>query len=175
MTTADRYKGVDMAIQAFSRIASKFPEVDHVIVGDGDDRPRLERLAFDLGVGNRVHFRGERPWPELLELYADCDAVVLPSRKEGFGLVFVEAMAFSKPVVGGAHGGTPDIIEDGASGFLTRYGEAEALAEVLGRLLSDETLRSEMGRRGLDRVRRMYLFEHFRARFGAVLGELGAA
>jgi glycosyltransferase involved in cell wall biosynthesis len=152
-------------------------DVDYLIVGDGDDRPRLEHLSRELGFTDRVQFLGEYDWlsPELLALYAGCEALVLPSQGEGFGLVFLEAMAFGKPVVGGAHGGTPDFVKDGVTGLLTPYGDVAVLADLLGRLLSDERLRSAIGGRARESVRTQYLFEHFHARLGAVVEELCAA
>ena len=96
----------------------------------------------------------------------------MPSKGEGFGLVFLEAMAFGKPVVAGAHGGAPEVVEDGVTGFLTPHGDVEALSGVLRRLLSDARLRSEMGRRGRERVEARYLFEHFQARLATILDEL---
>ena len=163
---------MDTTILALGRLSSEFPDVEYVIVGEGDDRPRLEELAAVSGVRERVHFRGEVQTTELLALYQACEVMVLPSRREGFGLVFLEAMAFAKPVVGGAHGATPELVQDGITGFLVPHGDVEALTGILRRVLSDEALRFEMGRRGMERVQSRYLFEHFRARLCAVIDEL---
>lgn len=160
------YKGVDTVIQALPGLACSVPDVHYAVVGEGDDRPRLETLARALGVADRVHFLGrlEAESPELIGCYASCDVFVMPSRGEGFGLVFLEAMAFGKPVVGGAHGGTPDVIEDGATGFLVEHGDTGRLAQILATLLGDETLRQQMGQRARARVEEKFLFEHFAAR-----------
>jgi phosphatidylinositol alpha-1,6-mannosyltransferase len=177
LSAAEGYKGIDTVIRSLARLAPTFPELEYVIVGDGDDRPRLEQLSRELGLTHRVRFLGERHWVsgELSALYANCEAVVLPSRGEGFGLALLEGMAFGKPVVGGAHGGTPDIIEDGVTGFLTPYGEVDVLAATLRRILTDVTLRRKVGLQARERVRTGYLFEHFQARLGAVLDEVCAA
>jgi glycosyltransferase involved in cell wall biosynthesis len=95
----------------------------------------------------------------------------LPSAGEGFGLVFLEAMAFSKPVVGAASGGTTDLVEDGINGLLVPPGDAGALAQALGRLLGDEPLRAELGQRGAEIVRRKYQFAVFQSELEKILGE----
>src|SRR5919106_814623 len=98
----------------------------------------------------------------------------MPSSGEGFGLVFLEAMAFGKPVVGGAHGGTLDIIEDGVTGYLVSHSDVDRLAQVLERLLADDGLRKQIGRRAQERIREAYLFEHFHTRFTDMLEEISA-
>ncbi len=169
LAAVDAYKGVDTLIQALARL----PDETHlVVVGDGDDRPRLEALARAQGVAHRVHFSGALERDELVACYQHCDVFALPSKGEGFGLVFLEAMAFGKPVVGGAHGGTLDIIEHGSNGFLVPHGEVEQLAATLRRLLADPALCAEVGRRAREHVAQHYLFPQFAARLHAILDEL---
>jgi glycosyltransferase involved in cell wall biosynthesis len=167
----DRYKGVDLLIQAVSRLVPSVPDLSLVVIGDGTDRSRLERVAQELGVRDRVHFLGNVPGGTLAAAYRRCDVFAMPSAGEGFGLVFLEAMAFGKPVIGGAHGGTPDVIEDGLTGYLVRHGDLDRLARVLERLLTDDGLRKEMGRRAQERVHSTYLFEHFERRLTDILEE----
>jgi phosphatidylinositol alpha-1,6-mannosyltransferase len=145
------------------------------VVGEGDDRARLEQLAADLGVAGQVHFVGELTARELAACYRQCDAFVMPSSVEGFGLVFLEAMACGKPVVGGAHGGTTDIIADGQNGYLVPPDEIGRLAEVLEKLIAHDDLRRELGRRGQERVAQNYLFEHFRSRLLRLMDEICAS
>ena len=172
LAATERYKGVDTLIAAVPRLLPAVPDLQLVVVGDGDDRPRLEQLAAEMGVAARVRFlRGLMP-DELMACYARCDVFALPSRGEGFGLVFLEAMAHGKPVVGGAHGGTPDIVEDGVTGLLVPHGDIERLSRALGTLLADEPLRRQMGLRAAERVRSAYLFEHFDVRFKQILEAL---
>lgn len=173
LAAAEGYKGVDTVIQALPKLAATIPDVQYVIVGDGDDRPRLEALCRDLGVADRVQFLGrlEALSPELVACYAHCDVFVLPSKGEGFGLVFLEAMASGKPVVGGAHGGTPDVIEDGVNGFLVSHGDVPVLAEKLQMLLTGDALRREVGERARQRVEREFLFERFESCLVAILEE----
>src|SRR5260370_2769308 len=83
------------------------------------------------------------------------------SRGEGFGLVFLEAMAHGKPVIGGAHGGTPDVVEDGVTGLLVPHGDAALLSSALESLLTDPSRACAMGARGRERVQAAYTFERF--------------
>jgi glycosyltransferase involved in cell wall biosynthesis len=156
-------------ISALPRVLKNVPDASLVLVGDGDDRPRLEQLARDLGVSAQAHFLYGLTSEELFACYANCEIFALPSRGEGFGLVFLEAMAHAKPVIGGAHGGIPDIIEDGVTGTLVPHGDVEQLAEALGALLSNPGEAKEMGARGKDRVAQLFSFAQFESRLTALL------
>lgn len=172
LDASEGYKGVDVLIESLLRLLVSVPDARLVVVGDGDDLPRLKRLTRRLGLDGRVYFLGQVSAQDLVAWYRRCDVFAMPSRGEGFGLVFLEAMAFGKPVVGGAHGGTLDIIEDGVTGFLVEHGNVEQLTQVLERLLTDDGLRKEMGRRARERVQSSYLFEHFQARLTQIVEEL---
>jgi glycosyltransferase involved in cell wall biosynthesis len=85
----------------------------------------------------------------------------MPSKKEGFGIVFLEAMRSGKPCIGGNHGGTPDVIEHGKSGFLVEYGNVEELADQIRVLVDDPTLRQTMGGRGQELVAGKFSLRNF--------------
>ncbi len=169
LARSERYKGVDMVIEALPAVAKACPSVQYIVVGDGDDRPRLEALARRLGVVDRVSFAGAQHGEHLARWYAAADVFAMPSSGEGFGVVFLEAMAFGKPVIGGAHGGTPEVIEDGVNGFLVRFGDLPALTDRLVRLLADPALRSRLGGAGRRLVSERYTFEQYQARLLASL------
>ena len=158
---AERYKGADTLISSLPRVLQAVPDAVLILVGDGEDRPRLEQLARESGVADHIHFLHGLTQEELFACYAHCDVFALPSRGEGFGLVFLEAMANAKPVIGGAHGGTPDVIEDGVSGILVPHGDAAILSTALVSLLADPARANEMGARGSERVQTNYTFERF--------------
>ena len=99
--TAEKYKGADTLIAALPAVLKTATDASLVLVGDGNDRPRLERLARDLGVLEHTHFLFGLSPDQLFACYARCDIFALPSGGEGFGLVFLEAMANAKPVIGG--------------------------------------------------------------------------
>lgn len=170
---SERYKGADELISAVAQLRSSFPGLHLVAVGGGDDLARLQTLASELGVSDCVHFLDGISRKELAACYAHADVFALPSTGEGFGLVFLEAMAFARPVVGAACGGATDVIEDGVNGLLVPPRDPRRLAEALAHLLRDAALRAELGRRGSEIVRNKYLFEVFRAGLERILGECG--
>jgi phosphatidylinositol alpha-1,6-mannosyltransferase len=168
----EAYKGVDHLILALPRLLEVVPELHLVAVGSGTDLPRLQRLARESQVTSHVHFLSSLPQEQLAPAYDSCDVFALPSRGEGFGLVFLEAMSHGKPVIGGAHGGTPDVIDDGVTGYLVRYGDLDQLAGRLQRLLTDETARRTMGAQALERVRRDFTYECFSRNLEQALGSV---
>jgi glycosyltransferase involved in cell wall biosynthesis len=161
--SAEKYKGADTLICALPRVLKFAPDASLVFVGDGSDRPRLEQLSRQFQVADRAHFlRGLTP-EQLSACYAGCNIFALPSRGEGFGMVFLEAMAYGKPVVGGAHGGIPDIVDDGKTGLLVPHGDVERLAHALESILADSVRASEMGALGRERIARDFSFAQFQS------------
>jgi glycosyltransferase involved in cell wall biosynthesis len=169
---AERYKGADTLISALPRVLPVVPDTVLVLVGDGGDRPRLEQLAREHGIADRTRFLCGLTEEELFASYAHCDVFALPSSGEGFGLVFLEAMAHGKPVIGGAHGGIPDVIEDGVTGLLVPHGDIARLARALESLLVDPARAIEMGARGRERVQTTYTFAQFQSRLIQVMEDV---
>jgi glycosyltransferase involved in cell wall biosynthesis len=158
---AHRYKGIDSLIQAAGRLRHTIPDLQLVAVGSGDDVPRLREIAAEQQVKCRVHFLETLSQEEVAACYANSDVFALPSTGEGFGLVFLEAMAFAKPVVGVNAGGATDLVRDGVNGLLIPPNDVELLAQGLGSLLQDESLRRDLGECGAAIVRREYQFSKF--------------
>jgi len=153
LSTVDgHYKGIDKVINVLPRVIERVGDVQYVVAGDGDERPRLEALARSTGVSDHVRFLGRISDADLFAQYRDCDVFVMPSSGEGFGIVFLEAMAFGKPVIGGDHGGTPDVVRDGVNGYLVKHDDEDALATRIIQLLGDENLCASMGAAGLSLV-----------------------
>lgn len=169
---SEAYKGVDHLITALPALLKIFPDVQLVAVGEGSDLPRLQSLARASGVSGHVHFLPFIGHDALPCAYDHCDVFAMPSRGEGFGLVFIEAMARGKPVIGGAHGGTPEIIADRLNGYLVRYGDVEQLADRLQRLISNDSLRREMGVQAFVKVQREFTFARFSSELNMILTEL---
>ena len=152
-------KGHDMVIRALPLLCKSTSDFTYLIVGDGPYRDNLEALAADLGVHEQVVFAGHLTDEILPDVYALCDVFVMPSRDnsmlcdiEGFGLVFLEANACGKPVIGGRSGGIPDAVVDGVTGILVRPDDPEDIADALKRILNDNALALRLGRQGRDRV-----------------------
>jgi len=170
---SERYKGADELIGAVAQLRSAFPGLHLVAVGGGDDLLGLQKLASQFGVADCVHFLECVSREELAGCYARADVFALPSTGEGFGLVFLEAMAFGRPVVAAACGGTIDLVEDGVNGLLVPPRDTARLAQALGRLLRDGALLGELGRRVAEIVRRKFQFGVFRAGLEKILAECG--
>ncbi|HLK05114.1 MAG TPA: glycosyltransferase family 4 protein [Candidatus Acidoferrum sp.] len=168
----ERYKGMDTLITALPKLLPRWPELQLVAVGDGDDRDWLEDMAEESGVGMHVHFLSGLSYAELAACYAACEMFALPSRGEGFGLVYLEAMACGKPVIGGAHGGAPEVIQDAVTGYLVQHGDAVQLATSIETLLTNPELAREMGRRGKERVENEFRFNVFAKSLKKLLREL---
>jgi phosphatidylinositol alpha-1,6-mannosyltransferase len=158
-------KGIDLAIEAVARLAERHDGVDLCVVGSGPEELALRALAARAGIAGRVHFAGAVDDRAKLALLAECEALVMPNRRlpddiEGFGIVFLEAAALGKPVVGGDNGGVRDAVDHGETGFLVETGgDAAPVAEALDRLLSSPSLAAAMGRAGRERVMARFRWE----------------
>jgi phosphatidyl-myo-inositol dimannoside synthase len=169
ISPSDASKGIDTIICALPRVIEQVPQVRYVVLGDGDDRRRLEQLADAKRVRRHVSFIAGATDAQVTDHYRGCDLFAMPSFKEGFGLVFLEAMAFSKPVIGGNYGGTPDLIRDGSNGFLLERDDVDGLSQRITLLLNNPELRARMGEAGRRLVVERYTFERFMRRFENVL------
>ena len=122
------------------------------VVGTGPDLARLERRARELGLGGRVEFLGHVAFDRLVGEYRRADVFCLPSRQEGFGIVFLEAMAAGLPIVAARAAAVPEVVSDGESGILVAPDSPGDLAAALDRLLSDPEERRRMGETGRRQV-----------------------
>jgi glycosyltransferase involved in cell wall biosynthesis len=164
VTSLDRgfsYKGVDHTITAFGEIAASFPAASLLIVGNGDDLPRLRELAECTAVSARIQFLQNVDDPTLKRLYRDCTAFVLPSSGEGFGLVYLEAMWAAKPVIAARSGAAPEVVEHGKTGLIVEYGNTTALGAAMSRLLSDPAQARTLGDAGERKRQELYSFAHY--------------
>jgi phosphatidylinositol alpha-1,6-mannosyltransferase len=143
-------KGQDMMIRALPIVRRAVPDVLYAIVGEGEEKRRLQELAAQHGVQDCVQFRGEPKDDELVRCYQQCDLFVLPNRQvgqdiEGFGIVLLEAQACGRPVVAGASGGTAETLRDPETGRVVCCDYPEPLADAVVELLNDPALRAHMG------------------------------
>lgn len=135
LAATERYKGCDHVIEALPAVAEACPDVRYIIVGKGDDAPRLQDLAARKGVAGRVIMTGYVPDADLPEYYNLCDLYAMPSTGEGFGIVFLEALASGKPVLGGSTDASADTLLDGELGALVNPANISALTQELITLL----------------------------------------
>ncbi len=133
--SGDIYKGVDVTIRALPQILAQHPEVKYLVIGRGDDQPRLAQLAEELGVAQAVVFAGFVATEDLVAHYRLADAYVMPSQ-EGFGIVYLEAMACEKPVLAGDADGSADPLQDGRLGWPVPHRDSEAVALAILEMLA---------------------------------------
>jgi len=167
MSKEERYKGHDMLLDIWSEVGNRHPGAELTVVGDGDDRPRLEAKARGLGVEKAVRFLGRVPGVELERLYRHCAFFVMPSRHEGFGFGFLEAMRAGKACIG-AQGAASEIIEDGVTGYVVDAEDPGAVTSAIEKLLIDPVARERMGSIGRQRFKARFTRERFEERLGAL-------
>jgi phosphatidylinositol alpha-1,6-mannosyltransferase len=175
MAASERYKGHDELLDALPGLALTHPEVRLVVAGDGDDRPRLEARAAALGLSGRTLFTGFVEEATLAELYRRAAIFVMPSRGEGFGLVYLEAMRAGKPCVAARASAAAELIADGETGLLVDPVDSERLAATLGPLLADRELARAMGQAGRRRFDQVYTPRRFHERLWRHLDRLTLA
>ncbi|HET7738714.1 MAG TPA: glycosyltransferase, partial [Tepidiformaceae bacterium] len=154
-----RRKGQDMLIKALPLVHREVPDAMVLLVGDGPERKRLERLARMHGVAEDVVFAGAHPWEDLPPFFAAGDVFAMPCRTrkfgfevEGLGIVFLEAAATGLPVIAGDSGGAPDAVQDGATGHVVDGRSPGEVASRVTRLLREHHLARRMGADGREWV-----------------------
>jgi len=164
-------KGVDMVISALPRVLQSAQDVIYLVVGSGEDRERLENIAREKGVEDKVIFAGNVPDEILFALYNLSTLYVMPTREilnkgmvEGFGISYVEANACGKPVIGGRSGGVRDAVVDGVTGLLVNPEDVNEIAQAIITLVNNKDYAEELGKNGLERVRKELTWEKIASR-----------
>jgi len=163
LSLADNYKGIEHLVAALPAVRAEIPEVRLRVVGRGDGLPSLQALARRLGVADRVDFAGYRSDQELKGEFERCRLFALPSQKEGFGLVYLEAMAHGRPCLGARSGGVPEVITP-ATGVVVDYGRVEQIAAT-----AVEALRRDWPLAPLLERAKQFSYLRFRERLGTLL------
>jgi glycosyltransferase involved in cell wall biosynthesis len=144
-------KGVDVAVRALAEVRREHPDAVLVVLGEGEERDALTRLAEDLGVADALFLPGRAG--DVADWLARAEILVHPVRWEGFGLAVLEAMLAERPVVASAVSSVPEIVMDGETGILVPPDDPAALAVALSRVLGDPTLAARLAAAGLERSR----------------------
>jgi glycosyltransferase involved in cell wall biosynthesis len=155
---AHNFKGVDILLKSFKNVLSKVNDIKLNIVGGGDMKEEYIKQAKDLEIINKISFSGRVSDEELKEYYSNCDFFVLPSIDSGeaFGLVLVEAMSFAKPVIASNLPGVRTVCRDNENGFLIEPGNMQDLTEKMLKLIKDNDLVNEMGKKSREIVEKEY-------------------
>ncbi len=161
-------KGADRAIEAFRMIADEFPRVRLCIQGYYPDVDALRTL---IGNSERIEVLNAVPHKETFERMRQASVVVLPSRCEGLPRVLIEAMSCGVPVVASDVGGIPSLVRDGVDGYVVPNGDVRELAARLRQLLSDKTLREQMGNAARTRAHKEYSEAHYATAFTRMIAE----
>jgi glycosyltransferase involved in cell wall biosynthesis len=165
-------KGCEFLVRAAPHVLAEMPSARVVIVGDGPERPNLERLARELGVASAVEFGGYDPHPA--RRMREMAVLAVPSIYEPLGMVALEAMACEVPVVASAVGGLPEVVEGGTTGLLVPPRDPDALAAALLRILKAPDQAASMGAAGLARARAGFSPEVISNRYAEVYNRLAA-
>ena len=169
MSGAERYKGHDQLLECWNSVLKREPDAQFVIVGGGDDLPRLRARAVSLGIEGQTLFTGFVDAATLAGIWKRAAVFAMPSEGEGFGLVYLEAMRASLPCIGSTTDAAGDIIQDGKTGFLVDRSSRDGLAAAIVRLLENRDLRTKLGLAGLRRFESEFTYGHYVDRLGAIL------
>lgn len=170
--SGDREKNVGQVVRAVAKLNRSLPGLRYEVAGDGPLRPELETLARDLGAADAVTFLGRLTDAELDAAYGRAAVFAMPSSKEGFGIVYLEAWQHGLPVICSAVGAPSEIVADGVDGFAVDPADVALLAKKLRLLLSRPELARQMGERGRQKVEAQYLNAAFRANLDKIVDEL---
>jgi glycosyltransferase involved in cell wall biosynthesis len=161
----ERYKGIDEILDILPSLLAEFPDLVYVVAGDGSDRARLEAKAASLGVRPRVIFTGYVPESEKRDLYRAAHVFAMPGHGEGFGIVFLEAMACGIPVVASMMDGSREAVRDGALGLVVNPGDPAAVRGGIAAAL-------KMPRGTVPEGLREFDLDHFNARAHAIVDKV---
>jgi phosphatidyl-myo-inositol dimannoside synthase len=179
LAKAHSYKGFDTTIRALPQVLAKCPGTRYVIVGTGDDQPRLRTIAGEAGVRENVVFAGRLSDQELADFYHGCEVFVLPSRTavvagrwhgEGFGRVYVEAALAGRPVIGSTGGGAAEAVLHGRTGWLVDPNSVVELSAALLMLLQNSHLAAALGRAGRRWASQAFTQASLRSQLAGMLG-----
>jgi glycosyltransferase involved in cell wall biosynthesis len=169
----ERYKGHDLLVEVWPMVVRACPKAHLVVVGDGDDRPRLEARVRNAGLSDHIKFTGLVSQNELRQQFAEAQLFALPSDGEGFGIVFLEAMRAARPCVA-ASGAASEIVRDGITGRVITPRDASVLTAILIELLNDPHRCEAMGKAGRRRFEEEYSLTRFSERLMTALEHAGA-
>ncbi len=170
MMRSERHKNHRTLIRAMADVVRAVPKARLVVIGEGDDRREIAALGAGLGLDDHLLFTGAVSEAELDRWYRSAQVFAMPAEREGFGLVYLEAMGRGLPVVAGASGASLEIIDEGKSGFLVAPDDYRQLGRRLVRLLEDRHLQATMGAAARARFVERFTAAQFATRLYQTLG-----
>jgi glycosyltransferase involved in cell wall biosynthesis len=165
-------KGAIHLAQAVARLWAEGRPVELVLAGRPVEEFERAFARLPAAVRSRVRRIGPVVGQDKRDLLAACSLLAMPSRVDSFGIVYLEAWACGKPVIGARAGGVPEVIRDGETGFLVNWGDVPGLADAIGRLLDDPELAQRMGQAGREQVVQQHTWDHVYDRVLAIYRDL---
>lgn len=167
LSKGEESKGIDTMIKTLPLLIEQIPNIKYSVIGKGEDVIRLKQITKELDVENYVDFLGFVD--DINAYYQHCDVFSLPSKKEGFGIVYLEAMQYKKPVIGVNFGGSTDVIKHNETGYLCKYDKPRYLANKIELLFSNSFLSNEYGQNGYKYLIDNFTFDKFKNRLEIIL------
>jgi len=148
-------KGCSYLLKGFKQLYNEFPDIKLTIAGGGPQLTKMKNLSDSLGISERVKFTGTISHDKMMQLMNGCDIFILPSWDEAFGVVYLEAMSFKKPVIGTLGEGITDEVKDGVNGLLVKSKDVGSIVEKLSLLIKSKELRIKLGNAGYHSIKRL--------------------
>ncbi|MGM0843752.1 MAG: glycosyltransferase [Bacillota bacterium] len=152
-------KGIEDNIRAVKELVKDYQTLEYIIVGKGHEEEKLKNLVSELGLNAHIKFIGAKKNSEVKQIMQQCDIFTMPSTNESFGVVYIEAMACGKPVIGCYGQGIEDIVEQGKTGFMVNPHSPGEIARVCEELLADPERRKEIGNEAYNVVLEKFTWE----------------
>lgn len=162
---SEKYKGLEHVLESMKILITDEFNVRLSVVGDGNDKKRFEDLSIKLNISDNVIFYGILEDSMLEKVYQKTDLYIMPSKKEGFGIVYIEAMMNSIPCIGVKEGGTPEVIIDGVNGFLVEYGDINMIVNRIKYLYLNPQILDIMSKKAQSLYKENYTFEKFKSKW----------
>lgn len=172
LDASEKYKGMELVIDALARLMNMGIPAHFNLVGAGNDSSRIQAYAVKKGCDSNFTIWGQLNDIDLQAAYKSASIFVMPSKKEGFGIVFLEAMKHGLPCIGGNHGGTPEVITDGVDGFLIQWGDVNSLVNRLAMLWRRNDVRLNMGAAAVLKYNNQYTFTKFTRNWHGFLADI---
>jgi glycosyltransferase involved in cell wall biosynthesis len=171
----DHIKRVDVLIKSMDLILKRLPNTSMIIGGKGPDMPRLKKIAKKLGLAEKIIFTGFIPEHEIPIYFGLADLFVFNSTYETFGMVLAEAMNYGKAVVSVKNTAICEVVDQGKTGLLVQSNDYEAFAKAASELLNDERRRKKMGRKGKEKVDKLFLWDKVALQYENVLASAASS
>jgi len=167
LSKGEQLKGIDTMIKTLPLLIKDIPNIKYTVIGKGEDILRLQQIAKKLNVEKYIDFLGFVD--EINQYYQYCDVFSLPSKKEGFGIVYLEAMQYKKPVIAVNYGGPTDVVKHNKTGFLCEYDNIHELSKYILELYFDKEKRIQLGENGFNYFSNNFTYIHYKNNLKVIL------